>query len=54
MYQKSKTGASEAPVDPAADSAPYEEHMDEMRCILYSHGGTYDFPHFHLLVLTLR
>ncbi|KAJ7125142.1 Alpha/Beta hydrolase protein [Mycena epipterygia] len=44
MYQKSKTGASEVPVDPAADSAPYEEHMDEMRCILYSHGGAYDLP----------
>jgi acetyl esterase/lipase len=40
MHQKSKT-SSAAPVDPAADSAPYEEHMDEMRCILYSHGGAY-------------
>ncbi|CAK5282353.1 unnamed protein product [Mycena citricolor] len=25
------------------DSAPYEAHMDEMRCILYSHGGGYYF-----------
>ncbi|KAJ7782646.1 hypothetical protein B0H16DRAFT_1493861 [Mycena metata] len=30
-------------VDPEADSAPYEEYMDEMRCILYSHGGGYYF-----------
>jgi hypothetical protein len=41
MNNKSKTPA-EAPVDAAADSAPYEAHMDEMRCILYAHGGTYD------------
>ncbi|KAJ6631524.1 hypothetical protein B0H10DRAFT_2299906 [Mycena sp. CBHHK59/15] len=38
MHQKSKP-ASEASVNPEADSAPYEEHMDEMRCILYSHGA---------------
>ncbi|KAJ6593444.1 hypothetical protein B0H19DRAFT_1090334 [Mycena capillaripes] len=42
MQNKSQTVA-EAPVDPAADSAPYEEHMDEMRCILYAHGGGYYF-----------
>ncbi|KAJ7169077.1 hypothetical protein C8R43DRAFT_982176 [Mycena crocata] len=42
MQHKSKA-PPEAPVDPAADSAPYEEHMDEMRCILYSHGGGYYF-----------
>ncbi|KAJ7686541.1 hypothetical protein B0H17DRAFT_1013522 [Mycena rosella] len=42
MYNKSKT-TSETPVDPAADSSPYEEHMDAMRCILYSHGGGYYF-----------
>ncbi|KAJ7188711.1 hypothetical protein C8R46DRAFT_1205850 [Mycena filopes] len=39
---KSKT-PGEAPVDPAADSAPYEEYMDELRCILYAHGGGYYF-----------
>ncbi|KAJ6589896.1 hypothetical protein DFH09DRAFT_976385 [Mycena vulgaris] len=43
MHQKSKTSSEAPPVDPAADSAPYEEHMDEMRCILYSHGGGYYF-----------
>ncbi|KAJ7935116.1 hypothetical protein B0H13DRAFT_1949785 [Mycena leptocephala] len=42
MNNKSKTPA-EAPVDAAADSAPYEAHMDEMRCILYAHGGGYYF-----------
>ncbi|KAJ7496886.1 hypothetical protein FB451DRAFT_1209127 [Mycena latifolia] len=42
MSQKSQT-KPDAPVDPTADSAPYEEHMDEMRCILYSHGGGYYF-----------
>ncbi|KAJ7503004.1 hypothetical protein B0H11DRAFT_2170967 [Mycena galericulata] len=42
MQNKAKS-ASEAPFDPAADSAPYEEHMDQMRCILYSHGGGYYF-----------
>ncbi|KAJ7019317.1 hypothetical protein C8F04DRAFT_1236790 [Mycena alexandri] len=42
MHQKSKT-PGEAPVDPEADSAPYEEYMDELRCILYSHGGGYYF-----------
>ncbi|KAG5339479.1 hypothetical protein C0989_004066 [Termitomyces sp. Mn162] len=26
-----------------ADSEIYEKHMDEMRCILYSHGGGYYF-----------
>ncbi|KAG6902758.1 hypothetical protein C0995_011906 [Termitomyces sp. Mi166 len=26
-----------------ADSGTYEKHMDEMRCILYSHGGGYYF-----------
>ncbi|KAJ7772099.1 hypothetical protein DFH07DRAFT_803704 [Mycena maculata] len=38
-YKKTKATSEE----PAADSAPYEEHMDEMRCILYSHGGGYYF-----------
>ncbi|KAJ7668682.1 hypothetical protein DFH06DRAFT_1084836 [Mycena polygramma] len=42
MQNKSKT-AAETPVDFAADSAPYEAHMDEMRCILYAHGGGYYF-----------
>ncbi|KAF7362269.1 Abhydrolase-3 domain-containing protein [Mycena venus] len=43
MQNKSKISAEAPPVDPAADSAPYEEHMDAMRCILYSHGGGYYF-----------
>ncbi|KAJ7099552.1 hypothetical protein B0H15DRAFT_820712 [Mycena belliarum] len=42
MYHNSRS-MNEAPVDPDADSAPYEEHMDEMRCILYAHGGGYYF-----------
>ncbi|KAJ6497643.1 hypothetical protein C8R45DRAFT_983709 [Mycena sanguinolenta] len=42
MQNKSKTPA-QAPVDPEADSEAYEEHMDEMRCILYCHGGGYYF-----------
>jgi hypothetical protein len=44
MQNKSKTPAEAPTVDPAADSAdsaPYEAHMDEMRCILYAHGGAY-------------
>lgn len=28
------------PSDATAESATYEQDMDEMRCILYSHGGT--------------
>ncbi|KAF8178667.1 hypothetical protein K438DRAFT_1844188 [Mycena galopus ATCC 62051] len=43
MQNKYKMPAEVPVVDPAADSAPYEEHMDEMRCILYSHGGGYYF-----------
>ncbi|KAJ7287106.1 alpha beta-hydrolase [Mycena rebaudengoi] len=43
MHQKTKSTAPEPPVDPAADSAPYDENMDDMRCILYSHGGGYYF-----------
>lgn len=27
----------------ADDSGIYEKHMDEMRCILYSHGGNDQF-----------
>ncbi|KAI0253632.1 hypothetical protein BJV78DRAFT_1152772 [Lactifluus subvellereus] len=29
--------------EPARDSATYQPEMDEMRCILYSHGGGYYF-----------
>ncbi|KAJ7647735.1 hypothetical protein FB45DRAFT_1052164 [Roridomyces roridus] len=35
--------ASDVPLEPDSESAPYEEHMDEMRCILYAHGGGYYF-----------
>ncbi|KAF7296117.1 Abhydrolase-3 domain-containing protein [Mycena kentingensis (nom. inval.)] len=44
--QKMPEATGETPadgVDPANDSAPYEKHMDDMRCILYSHGGGYYF-----------
>ncbi|KAJ7287089.1 Alpha/Beta hydrolase protein [Mycena rebaudengoi] len=43
MHQKTKSTAPEPPADPAADSVPYDENMDDMRCILYSHGGGYYF-----------
>ncbi|KAF7351100.1 Abhydrolase-3 domain-containing protein [Mycena sanguinolenta] len=43
MQDKSKTSTQVPAVDPEADSGTYEEHMDEMRCILYSHGGGYYF-----------
>ncbi|KAG6920232.1 hypothetical protein DXG01_005001 [Tephrocybe rancida] len=47
MKEKAKGNdpLSTASADPSAgglaDSGTYEKHMDEMRCILYSHGGEY-------------
>ncbi|KAG6850876.1 hypothetical protein H0H93_007494 [Arthromyces matolae] len=35
--------ADDALPDSTADTPIYEQHMDEMRCILYSHGGGYYF-----------
>ncbi|KAK7057586.1 Abhydrolase-3 domain-containing protein [Favolaschia claudopus] len=43
MQNKTKPSVEAPPVDPLAEPAHYEEHMDEMRCILYSHGGGYYF-----------
>ncbi|KAJ7072701.1 hypothetical protein C8F01DRAFT_1104996 [Mycena amicta] len=41
--QQKPPSPSPSPAPADSDSAPYEKHMDAMRCILYSHGGGYYF-----------
>lgn len=39
MQQKAEGRSAESAPEDASDSGRYQERMDEMRCILYAHGG---------------